>query len=545
MPMTSSNSNKSLTAADKLRDLLSQLDHHQSPATPTRPSSSLKASTDTPKSNELYLLVQAADEISHRLRDENESLREDNTKLRSNVVALIEENNRLHEEIRSTFVSDMLRLINIDDGQSMTDKESQIADLYTKKMRHLEIELKDAKEKLSSYESVWQAPNDLMNCLKCGALLPFGQHNSEHNERVADIITENESNKRKLQQLQAIVERDQLRIELAETQKRLKKLIDEMTDRIQQEKQNAEKICEERLKENAEKIHQAEDKCAQYELTIDRLAREKTSLAADLDEWKNRIQRQEIDLSQTSDTVKLQIQKAMRERDQANANTMQIRTDFEKLLLQSNQDTLQLRHQLGSNQNRLNDIESELLNSKKHCLELTEEINRLTRENLMLKSVKQTLERSREENIDAITVILNKREQDYHANIEKLELERHQSLSYLEDLVCSQNTILNKLRLHSRQLTNEIENLLEQKNEVVQEMTVENQELRLKLSNAYERLEQTDTQLLQHNESHVKLRQRLIELNNKVKEYESIINKIKTQDLVDYQQRLALMTHRN
>ncbi|CAF0868492.1 unnamed protein product [Adineta ricciae] len=318
-----------------------------------------------------------------------------------------------------------------------------------------------------------------------------------------------------------------------------------MTDRIQQEKQNAEKICEERLKENAEKIHQAEDKCAQYELTIDRLAREKTSLAADLDEWKNRIQRQEIDLSQTSDTVKLQIQKAMRERDQANANTMQIRTDFEKLLLQSNQDTLQLRHQLGSNQNRLNDIESELLNSKKHCLELTEEINRLTRENLMLKSVKQTLERSREENIDAITVILNKREQDYHANIEKLELERHQSLSYLEDLVCSQNTILNKLRLHSRQLTNEIENLLEQKNEVVQEMTVENQELRLKLSNAYERLEQTDTQLLQHNESHVKLRQRLIELNNKVKEYESIINKIKTQDLVDYQQRLALMTHRN
>jgi hypothetical protein len=38
-----------------------------------------------------------------------------------------------------------------------------------------------------------------------------------------------------------------------------------------------------------------------------------------------------------SDSVKLQIQKAMRERDQANANTMQIRTDFEKLLLQSNQ----------------------------------------------------------------------------------------------------------------------------------------------------------------------------------------------------------------
>ncbi|CAF2916717.1 unnamed protein product [Rotaria sp. Silwood2] len=235
----------------------------------------------------------------------------------------------------------------------------------------------------------------------------------------------------------------------------------------------------------------------------------------------------------------------MRERDQANSNTMQIRTDFEKLLLQSNQDILQLRHQLGSTQNRFNDIEGDLLNSKKHCLELTEEINRLTRENLMLKSIKQTLERSREENIDAITVILNKREQDYRTTIENLELERHQSLSYLEDLVCNQNTILNKLRLYSRQLTNEIETILEQKNEIVQEMTVENQELRMKLSNAYERLEQTDTQLLQHNDTHIKLKQRVIELNNKIKEYENIINQIKTKDLIDYQQRLTLMSQRS
>jgi hypothetical protein len=143
----------------------------------------------------------------------------------------------------------------------------------------------------------------------------------------------------------------------------------------------------------------------------------------------------------------------------------------------------------------------------------------------MLKSIKQTLERSREENIDAITVILNKREQDYHRTIENLELERHQSLSYLEDLVCSQNTILNKLRLYSRQLTNEIETILEQKNEIVQEITIENQELRTKLSNAYERLEQTDTQLLQHNETHIKLKQRVIELNNKIKEYENIVCK--------------------
>jgi hypothetical protein len=142
----------------------------------------------------------------------------------------------------------------------------------------------------------------------------------------------------------------------------------------------------------------------------------------------------------------------------------------------------------------------------------------------MLKSVKQTLERSREENIDAITVILNKREQDYRTTIENLELERHQSLSYLEDLVGNQNTVLNKLRLYSQQLTNEIEVILEQKNEIVQEITIENQELRTKLSNAYERLEQTDTQLLQHNETHIKLKERVIELNNKIKEYENIVS---------------------
>jgi hypothetical protein len=144
----------------------------------------------------------------------------------------------------------------------------------------------------------------------------------------------------------------------------------------------------------------------------------------------------------------------------------------------------------------------------------------------MLKSIKQTLERSREENIDAITVILNKREQDHRITIENLELERHQSLSYLEELVSNQNTVLNKLRLYSQQLTNEIQIILEQKNEIVQEITIENQELRTKLSNTYERLEQTDTQLLQHNETHIKTKQRIIELNNKLKEYENIVCKL-------------------
>ncbi len=54
---------------------------------------------------------------------------------------------------------------------------------------------------------------------------------------------------------QAIVERDQIKIELVETQKRLKKLIDEMNEKIDSEKHNAEKTCEERLKENAEKVN--------------------------------------------------------------------------------------------------------------------------------------------------------------------------------------------------------------------------------------------------------------------------------------------------
>ncbi len=43
------------------------------------------------------------------------------------------------------------------------------------------------------------------------------------------------------------------------------------------------------------------EKCTEYELTIDRLVREKTSLTADLNLWKERIQRQESDLSQVND----------------------------------------------------------------------------------------------------------------------------------------------------------------------------------------------------------------------------------------------------
>ena len=53
---------------------------------------------------------------------------------------------------------------------------------------------------------------------------------------------------------QAIVERDQTKIELTETQKRLSKLIDEMTEKIGEEKKRVENLCEIQMKENAEKV---------------------------------------------------------------------------------------------------------------------------------------------------------------------------------------------------------------------------------------------------------------------------------------------------
>lgn len=198
-------------------------------------------------------------------------------------------------------------------------------------------------------------------------------------------------------------------------------------------------------------------------------------------------------------------------------------------------------------------MENELLNSKKECLDLIEEINRITREvlnnaslfvhfspkifkisicfffsikNMMLKSAKQSLEESRHNNMDAMTTILNKREQDYHVAIENLEIERHQSLSHLENLVSDQSLLLNKLRSYSRQLTHDIERILQRKTSTIQDITTENQELRIKLSNAYERLEEMDAQLLEHNDKHVKFKQRMIDLNNQVKRYENMVRKI-------------------
>ncbi|CAF4698968.1 unnamed protein product [Rotaria socialis] len=240
-----------------------------------------------PKANEFYILLQAADEVALRLKDENDALHDENKKLQSNLVTLIQENNRLHEEIRSTFVSDMLRLINTDDGRPITNKESEIVELYTKQMRSLEMELKATKEKINLYETFAQAPNDLIYCLKCGTSLPFYQHAIENNEKFADIMKENETNKRKLRQTQvkleqieiqqhetlaklqvslaiseqnqfekaeAIVDRDQIRIELVETQKRLRKYIDEMNETILNEKYNIETFFNDQLKESAEKV---------------------------------------------------------------------------------------------------------------------------------------------------------------------------------------------------------------------------------------------------------------------------------------------------
>ena len=101
-------------------------------------------------------------------------------------------------------------------------------------------------------------------------------------------------------------------------------------------------------------------------------------------------------------------------------------------------------------------------------------------------------------------------------------MERNECLFYLEDLVDKQNTILKKLRLYSQQLIEKIETMLQKKYEFNQDIRIENEVLRMRLSNAYERLEQTDKQLLEHQDTHTRLKQRIIHLNDKVKAYEDI-----------------------
>ena len=46
------------------------------------------------------------------------------------------------------------------------------------------------------------------------------------------------------------------------------------------------------------------------------------------------------------------------------------------------------------------------------------------------------------------------------------------------------------------------------------------------LRNVYGCLEQLDTQLLEHNGTYFKLKQRIVDLNNRVKMYEGIVRKV-------------------
>lgn len=54
--------------------------------------------------------------------------------------------------------------------------------------------------------------------------------------------------------MQAVVERDQTKIELVETQKRLKTFINEMNDKIADEKQNIQIISQQQRSENTAQV---------------------------------------------------------------------------------------------------------------------------------------------------------------------------------------------------------------------------------------------------------------------------------------------------
>ncbi|XP_062614586.1 serologically defined colon cancer antigen 8 homolog [Saccostrea cucullata] len=556
-------------AVSKLNAMLSQDSQIPPPSRP--PDSSV------PSLEEAAAVIQAQTGYCQQLEAENRYIKDELANLRAKLSEIIEENKRLHEELKTSILQEVVGE-NIDMEASevenffLADKSDHI--FHTRELKHLQVELErlsslhsarvsrletqleHARSEIQKYE---QMVEDLRSQLRMHDSIPTrenGEFVSEKQRNYLQItidkltrerdelmehVTSLKSNVQKLaqreeeayqqtkkgiemveqaqlEQTQALVQKEQLSEELSNMKKRFDSYILDTQARLLEERESVRRESQMMIDTINKKLKEMTDQYAAASAQVDKLSREKVAYINEIDEMKIQLRRFDKEASMAAETYRTESTHASIQKSHASQEVNRLRKDLEITKRERDQDKSKLEMELEALKRRLHKAERELVNSKEECIHLTTNAQALERELHLAKLAKESVEKGRNEDLKAMTKRAQMREEELNSFIEDIGDKHERTAQEMDVMLKKQNRLLGKLRDECRRQAGQIEKLTKRNRNENGQLRRQNEELKLRLERAVARLEDLDNQADQHGRVHEKMKDRLKKMDELAQE---------------------------
>nr|XP_022328885.1 serologically defined colon cancer antigen 8 homolog [Crassostrea virginica] len=556
-------------AVSQLNALLSQESQHPHPLRQT--------DSTVPSLEEAASVIQAQTSYCQQLEAENRYIKDELANLRAKMSEIIEENKRLHEELKTSVLQELVgENINLESSEVenffLADKSDHI--FHTRELKHLQVELErlsslhsarvsrletqleHSRSEIQKYE---QMVEDLRSQLRMHDSIPTrenGEFVSEKQRNYLQItidkltrerdelmehVTSLKSNVQKLaqreeeayqqtkkgiemveqaqlEQTQALVQKEQLAEELNNMKKRFDTYILDTQARLLEERESVRRESQMMIDTINQKLKEMTDQYATASAQVDKLAREKVAYVNEIDEMKLQLRRFDKEASMAAETYRSESTHASIQKSHASQEVNRLRKDLEITKRERDQEKSKMEMELEGLKRRLNKAERELVNSKEECIHLTTNTQALERELHLAKLAKESLERSRNEDLKAMTKRAQLREEEFNSYIDDIGDKHERTTQEMDVMLKKQVRLLGKLREECKRQAGQIEKLTKRNRNENGQLRRQNEELRLRLQRTVTRLEDLDNQSDQHSRVHEKMKERLKKMDDHAQE---------------------------
>lgn len=329
---------------------------------------------------------------------------------------------------------------------------------------------------------------------------------------------------------QAILEKQQCAQEKLNSDNKIEEFLKEFQTNLSNEKKLIVENVETQIEQANEKCGQLEERCFKQEALIDRLTRDKIGLISEMESYKSKCNSIDLDTHQMADKLRGKLQEALKERDVSLYELKRVRHDYDANVRDGDQEMFCLRNELSKVRSRLVECDAEVLSVNEQCITLTEEVNKLKTELVSLKHSKNTLENSRDTNLQETKSKFESREIQLASGIEALQVRYCLTVKELEDLIELQKKHITKLKSECRTLNEQLEILAVKYRNDVSYLTDNGEQYKERLEKYKERSGELEEQSVRHNELHDKMKVRLKEMTFRIEEQNQQIDTVKSNE---------------
>uniref|UniRef100_A0A6J0TB02 Serologically defined colon cancer antigen 8 isoform X1 n=4 Tax=Pogona vitticeps TaxID=103695 RepID=A0A6J0TB02_9SAUR len=316
-----------------------------------------------------------------------------------------------------------------------------------------------------------------------------------------------------LERTKALVQCEQLKNEMERQRDRLER---ELAIQLDKRAQEREAVREEMNKEKenlSSLVMSLSQNVASLEAQIDRITRDKISLASQLKEAQNQNASSEMEMNKVCGEIQYQLNQTKLKKEEAEKEHREYRTKTIRELEIKNQEMEKLQVELNEYKQRLEQAQQDTGRAKDECLKLTELLGKAEHQLHVTRLEKENIQHSNNNEAKTRALQAQQREQELTQKMQQMEAQHDKTVNELNSLLSSQNALLSKLKDECCMLAKKLEYVTERNRSEIGKFSQENEYVHDRLEKMRKRNDELEAQCIQHGRMHEKMKLRLNQLD--------------------------------